>query len=62
VLASLVTLLVAAASGSGSAQGRYERPCMSGASSVTATFVDGNVHVSVPQTSGCIPPPARPPK
>ena len=62
MLASLVALLVGAAGGSGATQSRLEQPCTWGASSVTATVVDGRLQVSEPQTSGCIPPPPRPSK
>lgn len=59
MLAVVVALLVAASSGSGATQNRSEQACTWGASSVTATVVDGKVQVSEPQTSGCIPPRSR---
>jgi hypothetical protein len=62
MLAALVALLVGAASGSGATHTRHEQACTWGASSVTATVVNGKLQVSQPQTSGCIPPPSRPSK
>lgn len=62
MLAALVALLVGAASGSGATRTRREQACTWGASSVTATVVNGEVEVSEPQTSGCVPPPSKPRK
>ena len=56
MLVFLVALLVAAASGSGATQTRREQACTWGASSITATVVNGKLQVSEPRTSGCIPP------
>jgi hypothetical protein len=62
MLASLVALLVGAASGSGATRTRHEQACAWGASSFTATVVNGELQASEPQTSGCVPPPSKPRK
>jgi hypothetical protein len=57
VIAALVAIvLVFAVSASASPpSARVDEPCSWGASSIQAELVDGNVVVSGPSTSGCIP-------
>jgi len=54
VLGAAALLAVSGASANGAR--KADRDCTWGASSVTATIVDGQLVESQPQTSGCIPP------